>query len=191
MNGDGEVTAVHYLSWVDVEAAGLALADELAISGLIGSSTTLVAIARGGLVPATILAHRLGIATVESVPARITVDDTVEAAKSARPVVGPVPVSVHGAAVVLVDDVLGSGGTVQAVADKLATAGAQVRAVAVLVRNVAREALLLPVPTVVGRTIQGWVVFPWEVHGGTPADISTKSRSVQPGQVRQGLCGPE
>jgi hypoxanthine phosphoribosyltransferase len=152
------------LEWSDVDIACRQ------ISSILGATPPdlLVAISRGGLIPATILSHRIGDVPVISITARVTESDAANARKLDRVVVGELPKELHAPAagsrqVLVVDDVYGSGATLRAVVDVLRTFQPLWHvSTACLVRNLANAIPGVLSPDYVGKVVNGWVVFPWE-----------------------------
>ena len=136
-------------------------------AGRDGPPQTVVAVLRGGAVPAVWLSHRLGLRDVRAVEVVHTVDDSVHAAKIPEPAaVNPASLGdLSGRDVLVVDDVAGTGQTIAAAARLAVQAGAARLRTAVCVVNEDNWAGPLPaedVVTYIGAAARGWVVFPWE-----------------------------
>lgn len=129
-----------------------------------------VGILRGGMIPAVSIAHVLGVRQVCALDVTCTTSDTVNAAKTARPVIrNPQSLGdLSGLDVLLVDDIAGTGQTMRAARDLVAAAGAsRVRTAACTVNTLnwqRRHAGEDPAAafTYIGTRCQGWVTFPWE-----------------------------
>lgn len=152
------------LEWADLARTVAALAERIRRDG---PPEVIVGILRGGMVPAVMLAHQLGVRDVRAVEITHTLTEEPNSAKSFTPRLTNVASlgALDGADVLLVDDVAGSGDTITAATDLLVGA-ARVRR-AVLVVNVANW----PKPTApdhildyIGCTCTGWVRFPWEIR---------------------------
>ncbi|MCU7827278.1 phosphoribosyltransferase [Kitasatospora sp. DSM 101779] len=158
-----DVTTKH-LTWDDI-----AEQTERITRGLLPDPLpqTVVGVVRGGLVPAVILAHRLGVRDVRALEITHTVDDATNAAKTAQPVTRNSASlgDVAGRDVLVVDDVAGTGETLAAAAHLIGQAGAARVRTAVLVVNTSNWSGDRPpaqAMTAIGKTARGWVVFPWE-----------------------------
>lgn len=155
------------LTWSDFDRHIADLAERIRADGV---PHVVVGILRGGMVPAVLLAHRLGIRDVRGIEVTRTLTEGPNGAKTPRPqVTNPASLGAlrSGADVVLVDDVAGSGDTFETAATMLAAAG-RVRRVVVVVNtinwNTANTAAPEQVLNHVGTTCAGWVRFPWEVR---------------------------
>lgn len=127
----------------------------------------IVGVLRGGAVPAVTLAHALGLRTVRGVEVTHTTQDGPHAGKT------PSPVAVNasslgdlaGLDVLIVDDVAGTGDTLEVTARLVAASGAAAIRTAVWVLNEANwPAGELGRPNYVGTCCRGWVRFPWEAR---------------------------
>lgn len=152
------------LTWEDIETYVARVAHNVKGSG---TPQTIVAVVRGGMVPAVMVAHRLGVRDVRAVDVTHTVDDVPDAAKTARPVTRNIASlgDLSGRDVLVIDDVAGSGDTLGAVVRLVELAGAAWVRTAVLVVNEANWTRHPPAHeavTCIGEKLRGWVVFPWE-----------------------------
>ncbi|MBV9024150.1 MAG: hypothetical protein JO362_10240 [Streptomycetaceae bacterium] len=159
-NGQG----VTHLTWPRMEELvsriAVAIRDD-------GAPQTLIAVLRGGGIPAVWLSHQLGLRDVRGVEVTHTVDDSTNAAKTAQPVaVNPASLGdVTGRDVLIMDDVAGTGHTLAAAARLATDAGARRVRTAVCVVNEDNWTGRLPAEatvTYIGTITHGWVVFPWE-----------------------------
>jgi hypoxanthine phosphoribosyltransferase len=142
-----------------------------------GTPQTVVAVVRGGMVPAVLLAHRLGTRDVRAVEVTHTIDDSTNAAKTAHPRARNTASlgDLSGRDVLVVDDVVGTGDTLAAVVRLVDLAGAARVRSAVCVVNEANWTGERPpheAVTCIGETVRGWVFFPWETTGAAPAPVS-------------------
>jgi hypoxanthine phosphoribosyltransferase len=136
-----------------------------------GAPEILVAVLRGGAVPAIWLSHRLGLRDVRAVEVVHTVDDSTHAAKIPEPLaVNPASLGdLTGKDVLVVDDVAGTGQTLAAAARIAGRAGAARLRTAVCVVNEDNWSDRLPaedVVTYIGAAARSWIVFPWEHDDG-------------------------
>lgn len=152
------------LSWGDVEALTEDIAQRIWTDG---APDAVVGILRGGMVPATLLAHRLGVRDMRAVEVTRTVSEEVDAAKVPEPRYrNPASLgALAGRDVLVVDDIAGSGATLdrtRRLAQALAPARIRTAVVAVNRNNWhtapgPEEAL-----DYIGEICEGWVIFPWE-----------------------------
>ena len=136
-----------HLGWDDIHRDARRLARMLAKRG---PFTGIVAVARGGLVPAAILARELDIRMVETVCiASYGEDDTQSAVEVLKPLRG------DGAGWLVVDDLVDSGATVAVIRAMLPNAH--------YATLYAKPAGRPVVDSFVTEVEQGvWIVFPWE-----------------------------
>ncbi|MGH3811023.1 MAG: phosphoribosyltransferase [Pseudonocardiaceae bacterium] len=165
-------------SAVDGGAPGVVLdwADLVEVTGLLsrlvaadGVPDVVVGILRGGLVPAVLVAHTLGLRDVRGIDVTHTAMEGVDADKMPHPAVrNPASLGdLTGLDTLVVDDVAGSGASVAATTELVRAAGAAKIRTAVCVVNEINwfrntDGDPGAVLTYIGRRCQGWVVFPWE-----------------------------
>ena len=137
------------LGWSDVDRLAGEVAQQLLRSAF--RPTVILAIARGGMVPAATLAHLLGIKRVELVRASSYGADRAQS----RVRLGRIPILDHER-VLVVDDLIDSGATMR-----------HVRRYYPQSQGAALLSKLADAPVeFCGRRIEPdiWVVFPWEVR---------------------------
>ncbi|MEU8352327.1 phosphoribosyltransferase family protein, partial [Streptomyces sp. NPDC048845] len=101
-----------WLAWSGIEAFTRDLVEQASGDGL---PETVVGIMRGGMIPAVMIAHELGIRDVRTIEVTHTETDGVNAAKTRAPATKH-PASLGdlaGRDVLLVDDIAGSGATLE------------------------------------------------------------------------------
>lgn len=141
------------LSWTDIETLSASIADQLIEQhGPIDPDTVLVGVARGGLIPAALVAHRLGLRKMVSL-GLMSYADGVEGAQGKMQAYGAAPDS----AAIVIDDIIDSGRTLEAVRARYPDA-----IVAALVDKTGGAP-----GVVIGRQTPAdeWVEFPWEAIG--------------------------
>lgn len=156
------------LGWPELEHVVTALANHIKQDG---APTVIVGVLRGGMVPAVMLAHRLGVRQVRAVGAIRTLTEGPRAGKTPPVLVEPTGLGdLHGEDVLVVEDVIGTGRTVATVHDHIALQKpATLRTTAVVVNTVNWAAAHPDNPDprqhhdLVGVTCDGWVRFPWEL----------------------------
>ena len=136
------------------------------IEGGLGSARfdVIVGIARSGLIPAVMLAHRLAIRDFVVLEIRRTAADTVNSPKQ-EPVVSAVLNEhlLNNRHALIVDDIVGEGLTMELAKSWLAQRCASVTSSTVVVnqQNLGDKELKRVVDHC-GCVVHGWVRFPWE-----------------------------
>lgn len=156
------------LTWADLDHHVAVLADRIRQDGV---PQVIVGILRGGMIPAVQLAHQLGVRDVRGIEITRTLTDEPNGAKAAEPkIVNPASLGSldAGADVLLVDDVAGSGDTIDIAADLLTHVAARVRRATLVVNTINwnNNNTVAPqrIQDYIGTTCAGWVRFPWEVR---------------------------
>jgi hypoxanthine phosphoribosyltransferase len=165
MNVAADVPSV-IMPWHDLAATVGETAVKVRADGI---PDVVVGILRGGAVPAIVFAHALSVRTVRAVEVMHTISDIPNAAKTEAPQVSN-PASLGdlaGCDVLVVDDIAGSGDTMAYTAQLVAAAGATRVRTAVCIVNAAnwrRPQSPEQALTYIGATVEGWVIFPWEIR---------------------------
>lgn len=162
--------------WPDIERWADAVADRVRGAGR--TPDTLVALSRGGWVPARLLSDRLGVRRLVSLRAQhwgvtATRDGTAALTEG-------LSASVAGEAVLVVDDITDTGESLALASDHVQAAGPSRVETATLL-HIGHSKFL---PTYVGEEIPReawvWVVFPWNYWEDLAA-LSRKASALSPG----------
>lgn len=134
------------IAWAEVEI----LAHSVAEAARDFAPSAILAITRGGLIPATLIAHRLGVRRIETIQAASYSSDHDQDAVR----LGPAPRFADSERVLIVDDLIDTGVTINAVGSLYPTA---------------KTAVLLNKHPTANADFTGkrapsgdWIVFPWE-----------------------------
>ncbi|MEM0246207.1 MAG: phosphoribosyltransferase family protein [Desulfurococcaceae archaeon] len=151
---DSETAKVKYISWNAVRGALNELAKRVAKEY---KPEVIVAIAKGGLVPARVLSDLLGVEEIGLVEAKFYRGVAI---RGDKPFIKSLALPrIQGRSVLVVDDVVDSGRTIQLVIDTLAVQAPKALKSAVL--------YLKPwstyTPDYFYAVANEWIVFPWEV----------------------------
>ncbi|MGH3994343.1 MAG: phosphoribosyltransferase [Pseudonocardiaceae bacterium] len=155
------------LDWAHLDRLIAVLAERIHEDGV---PDLVVGILRGGMVPAVMLAHRLGVRSVRGVEVTHTTVEGPNGPKTPHPVItNPDSAGVlAGADVLLVDDVAGSGATADTATALLSRAATCVRRALVVVNvanwYAANTCAPHEVHDYIATTCAGWVRFPWELR---------------------------
>lgn len=155
---------LHQLSWAELDQ----LVDLLARRLEGQAFEAVVGIARSGLVPAVVLAHRLGIRAFSVLDIKRTESDGIESPKSLPRWDGVADGdALGGKRVLLVDDIVGQGLTLE-LARKIVRERCASLTTCVLVVNQRNLGPRRPNDVVdhFGCLVHGWVRFPWERKHG-------------------------
>jgi hypoxanthine phosphoribosyltransferase len=154
-------------TWIEFTDIVTDLADRLAVDG---TPDVVIGITRGGLIPAVLIAHTLGIRDVRTIEITHTTAEGRHAPKTDRPEVrNPLTLGDLAARdVLVVDDVAGSGETMTTALWLLdAERPARIRSAVCFLNeaNWARdETRSTSMLNAIGETSPSWVVMPWEQH---------------------------
>jgi hypoxanthine phosphoribosyltransferase len=148
------------LSWDDISSACTLIAEEVTDGS---PPDVVVGIARGGLVPAVMIAHLLGLRDLRHVCLTRTAGDQINAPK--RPIAtacGPDSLGdLHGRSVLIIDDVAGSGETIEAATRLVGSLRpTRIRTAVCVVNDGNWRGSHLPDHVAIRS--HRWVVFPWE-----------------------------
>lgn len=155
------------LTWSELDHHIALLAEQIRHDGV---PDVVVGVLRGGMVAAVLLAHQLGVRDVRGVGVTRTLTDGPNGAKTPCPALtNPASLGVVTSDdVLLVDDVAGSGATLDTAAALLFGAAGRLRRAVVVVNivnwNAANTHAPREVQDYIATTCSGWVRFPWEVH---------------------------
>lgn len=132
-----------------------------------GPPDCLVGVARGGLIPAVLLSHMLNVRDLHVIEAMTTTSDFPGAAKEAPQVEFCSAAAVKGRDVLIVDDIVGTGRTLNAIKQLIRRAEpGRVRYLTCYanLRNWkgANVTALHDNVDYIGEDVDRWVVFPWE-----------------------------
>lgn len=129
-----------------------------------GPFSAMVAITRGGLVPAAIVARELNIRVIETVSVKSYAHKTRGEIEVLKPITDDIVKNIGDGKILIVDDLVDTGATARAVRDLLPHA----HFAAVYAKPVAREL----VDTFVTEVSQDtWIYFPWDMDVGYVAPM--------------------
>lgn len=149
-----------------------------------GLPEIVVGIMRGGMIPAVMIAHHLGIRDVRTIEVTHTASDGINAAKTSAPAFkNPASIGdLAGRDVLLVDDIAGSGATLESTYQMVEVLGVRRLRTAVLAVN--RANWLAPSDPedsidYIAEQTDTWVIFPWE-KPDSPKDHATADTPAAP-----------
>lgn len=143
-----------YLSWDQIHA----MVAELAECGH-AEYDALMAVTRGGLVPAGLLAYHLGIRNI-LVAAVQFYSGVARRAQQPAFLQFPADPLIQGRRVLIVDDIWDSGKTIMAVKERVIAAGGT--PVTAVLHYKPDASLFDDLPDYYVQTTSAWIVYPWE-----------------------------
>ncbi len=178
-------TPDHHLDWDDVSRLAARLASSISAATGVQSFDRIIGVARGGLVPAVLVASQLGVKRVETVQVRLY-DGAVRL--DAPRVVGvlPAPAGPSGdpTRTLVVDEILDSGATLRFLQTSLPEARYGALVARQASEGAATDTGLLrctlapeegppprPVWVATGIVTEAWVLFPWS----PPEDLAARA----------------
>lgn len=149
-----------YLSWEQVEGLTKGVVQKIDEERF----DVILAITRGGLVPATLLCEKFGLRTILVATVIFYHDDGCPLYGIVEPrfLSFPSPDTLEGRRVLIVDDVWDTGRTAKAVRDRTLRANPSVVKVAVLNYKPKNNICTDVEPDFYGDIEEDWVVYPWE-----------------------------
>lgn len=129
----------------------------------------IISVVRGGMVPSVILSHALGIRKVENIKSIETISDEINAIKLEPIIDKNVNLSeIRRKKVLIVDDILGSGATIRKIKEEVKKWQPEELRTAICLVNEenwekSNKSDYNDEIEYVGKTVRGWVVFPWEM----------------------------
>ncbi len=144
-----------YLSWPQIEAMVKQLADGMRDR----SFDALLAVTRGGLVPAGMIAYHLGLRNILVAAVQFY---TGVGRRAAAPTFLQFPADpfLSGKTVLIVDDIWDSGKTISAVRTRVQAAGGT--PVTAVLHYKPNASLFTDVPDYYVEATDAWIVYPWE-----------------------------
>ncbi|AIT89952.1 phosphoribosyltransferase [Corynebacterium ulcerans] len=145
------------LTWDGFGNANRELAQQIVDDGY--DPEIIVAVARGGLVPAGALSYSMGVKLSDAINVEFYTDvnETLPDPVLLEPLLDTN--SIKGRRVLVVDDVADSGRTLQLVLKLLESHGAEVRSAVIYAKS--RSVVS---PTYVWKHTDEWIVFPWSAE---------------------------
>ena len=133
------------------------------------SPEIIISIVRGGMIPSVILSHALNIRKIENIKSIETISDEINADKTEPMIDEKVDLSeIRRKKVLIVDDILGSGATIRKIKDEVKKWQPTELRTAICVVNEenwekSNKSSYNDEIEYIGKTVRGWVVFPWEI----------------------------
>lgn len=149
------------LSWEEINEIHKDLANRIKQDGI---PDALVIILRGGAITGVHLSHLLGVRELYPLLIRRTEDDKINSKKIIPEVRFSDGLNLYNKNILIVDDIVGSGETMEIARHIVFKAKAKtVRSVVLVVNksNFTKDNLYTCV-NYVGKTVKSWTIFPWE-----------------------------
>lgn len=153
------------LSWNDIEKIIMHASKHIKDDGV---PDVILAIQRGGFIPAVMLSHALNIRDIIPLNVKITVNDSINSQKM-QPILehNPDVQKIKDKNVLIVDDIIGSGCTHHVVSNYLAKyQPASLKSLICVINKNNWEKTNYESPnkliSYIGIEVRGWVEFPWE-----------------------------
>ena len=145
------------LTWEDFGRSSRELAQQIADSGY--TPDIIIAVARGGLLPAGALSYSMGVKLSDAINVEFYTDvhETLPDPVLLAPMLDVD--SIKGKKLLVVDDVADSGRTLKLVVDLLAQYQAEVRSAVVYAKSKS-----VVDPDYVWKRTDQWIVFPWSAE---------------------------
>ncbi|MCY0868717.1 MAG: phosphoribosyltransferase [Desulfurococcus sp.] len=145
---------VMYVSWITVHREILKLAASISRSY---KPDTIIAIAKGGLIPARILADLLDVREIGFIEVKFY--KRVGEAREKPYITFTAFPPLDGKRILVVDDIVDSGRTLQVVADLLS----RFKYADLKFASLYAKPWSTLLPDYYGRIVEEWIVFPWEI----------------------------
>lgn len=155
------------LSWNSIDGIIVEEVKKIAMSR---KPDIIVAIKRGGLIPAVMISHAINVREILPIDIRVTVDDSINSDKIEPQIIESQEIfTIKGKNILLVDDIIGSGATYKAAMDylkKYLPLSIQSFICVVNKNNWRKYNNDLEYMEFgdIGIEVSGWVEFPWEIY---------------------------
>lgn len=154
-----DFTGVTYITWPDVISLVKKI-QEYCNSEF--KYDTILTIQRGGLVPATVLAHFAGVKNIQIINVRRSKTDDIMPEWQEPEISENNNINVTEKKVLVIDDIIGTGKSMNKVREFLRLKGASEFKFTALVIN--KNRFRDTAPDFVAREVTDWIIFPWEVN---------------------------
>lgn len=145
-----------YLKWQNIAKSINKIADNIKESGF--KPDAIISIGRGGMIPARLLSDILEVKNVSMISAKLY---TGIGARNSKPTIGAINTNIQDKNVLIVDDIVDTGITIDAVIDSVNKYRPSIIRIATLVVKDHVKRL----PSYYDQTVkeEEWIVFPWEL----------------------------